>query len=59
MLIMVKWHLKALKTAEEKTELAEHASQAKDDFLANVSHEIRTPLNAIVGFSEDIQSHKV
>ena len=52
MLIMVKWHLKALKTAEEKTELAEHASQAKDDFLANVSHEIRTPLNVINGMTE-------
>lgn len=52
MLIMVKWHLKALRTAAEKTRLAEHASQAKDDFLANVSHEIRTPLNVINGMTE-------
>ena len=31
---------------------AEHASQAKSLFVANVSHEIRTPLNAIIGFSD-------
>ena len=52
MLIMVKWHIKALKTVEEKAELAEHESQAKADFLANVSHEIRTPLNVINGMTE-------
>ncbi len=52
MLLMVKWHLKALKTAEEKTRLAERAGQAKADFLANVSHEIRTPLNVINGMTE-------
>jgi signal transduction histidine kinase/CheY-like chemotaxis protein len=30
---------------------AEHASEAKAAFLANVSHALRTPLNAILGFS--------
>ncbi len=33
-------------------ELAEQASQAKSQFLANMGHELRTPLNAIIGYSE-------
>jgi signal transduction histidine kinase/CheY-like chemotaxis protein len=32
-------------------EEAEHAAQAKQDFLSVMSHEIRTPLNAVIGFS--------
>jgi len=32
--------------------LAEAASAAKSDFLANMTHELRTPLTAIIGFAE-------
>jgi len=34
--------------------MAEEASQAKAEFVANVSHELRTPLNMIIGFTEII-----
>jgi PAS domain S-box-containing protein len=32
--------------------VAQTASDAKSQFLANTSHEIRTPLNAIIGYAE-------
>ncbi len=37
--------------AERKTQIAEDAMKAKQQFLSNMSHEIRTPMNAIIGFT--------
>lgn len=36
---------------------AEHANNAKSDFLSRMSHDIRTPLNAIIGMTEIADAH--
>lgn len=59
LIILVKWHMEALKTSQEKTEEAELACQAKADFLANMSHEIRTPMNVINGMTELIMQREL
>ncbi|HWZ23522.1 MAG TPA: CheR family methyltransferase, partial [Cytophagaceae bacterium] len=43
--------IEAKSNAELKTQIAEDAVKAKQQFLSNMSHEIRTPMNAIIGFT--------
>ena len=37
---------------ESARDQAQHASEAKTNFLSRMSHELRTPLNAILGFGQ-------
>ena len=47
------------KNMQEAKRLAEEASAAKSQFLANINHELRTPLNAILAFSEVIYLERI
>ena len=40
---------------EQARHAADHASQAKSEFLSRMSHELRTPLNAVLGFAQLLQ----
>lgn len=50
------------KELEEKLKvanrLAENASQAKSDFIANISHDLRTPLHTLYGIAEQLENEK-
>ena len=45
----------ALEEAGEARLMAEHANNAKSQFLRAMSHELRTPLNAISGYTEILE----
>jgi signal transduction histidine kinase len=49
---------KQIMLAEQESQAASAASEAKSQFLAHMSHEIRTPLNGIIGIADLLsQSH--
>ena len=47
--LKITWH--QMEALDEARRAAEHANQAKSEFLSNMSHDIRTPMNAIVGMT--------
>jgi len=51
--------IEAKTIAELRTQIAEDAVKAKQQFLSNMSHEIRTPMNAIIGFTNVVLKTKL
>ncbi|MCE3294794.1 MAG: hypothetical protein K0R65_508 [Crocinitomicaceae bacterium] len=50
---------KAKSNAEVKTQIAEDALKAKQQFLSNMSHEIRTPMSGVIGFANAVLKTKL
>lgn len=47
------------RSEQQARKIAEEASLAKDEFLAQVSHELRNPLNSILGWAAMVRQRKV
>ncbi len=55
LLTVFAWYIlltrRQMRELDEARRAAEHANQAKSEFLSNMSHDIRTPMNGIVGMT--------